>query len=159
MASMTDPMDGLVSFQKAFRRGEIELQKAELYPDVFVHLDQPTMGVSRYTYVTLKGKTVTSLAMIVMADRIEGLPCFQLGVAVPVAHRRNGYAKAIVAAAIAELKNGLARNNIPTFYVEAVVSVNNHASKRVAETTISPSSTPITDSVSGLPALHYLSKI
>jgi hypothetical protein len=38
MASMTDPMVALVSFQQALLDGEIRLQRAELDPDLFVFL-------------------------------------------------------------------------------------------------------------------------
>jgi hypothetical protein len=64
-----------------------------------------------------------------------------------------------VAAAISELKNGLSRNKIPSFYVESVVSTDNEPSKRVSAATISSSPTAISDEVSGLPALHYVRKI
>jgi hypothetical protein len=73
--------------------------------------------------------------------------------------RSKGYAKSILAAAIAELKNGLSRNKIPSFYIEAVVSIDNEPSKRVAEALIASTPTAITDEVSGLPALHYVRKI
>jgi len=94
-----------------------------------------------------------------MTEPIDGVPCFQVGVAVPVPYRSKGYAKSIVAAAIAELKNGLSRNNISSFYVEAVVSTDNVPSKRVAEAVISSNPAAITDEYSGLPALHYVRKI
>jgi hypothetical protein len=156
---MTDPMDALVSFQQALLRGEIGLRAGELEPDLFVHVDHPAAGVSQFTYVRLDRQTVKAFANIVMTKPIDGVPCFQVGVAVPVPYRSKGYAKSIVAAAIAELKNGLSRNRIPSFYVEAVVSTDNEPSKRVAEAVISSNPTAITDEYSGLPALHYVRKI
>lgn len=159
MASMTDPMDALVSFQQALLRGEISLRAAELEPDVFVHVDHLGAGISRFTYVRLDRRTVKAFANIVMTEPFDGAPCFQVGVAVPVPYRSKGYAKSILAAAIAELKNGLSRNKIPSFYIEAVVSIDNEPSKRVAEALIASTPTTITDEVSGLPALHYVRKI
>jgi hypothetical protein len=156
---MTDPTDGLVSFQQALLRGEINLRAGEIDPELFVHLDEPTAGVLRFTYVRLSGQEVKALAMIVTTERIHGLPCFQAGVAVPLSHRGKGYAKSIVADAIAELKNGLSRNGVDSFYVEAIVSIDNEPSKRVAAATISSSPTAITDELSGLPALQYLRRI
>lgn len=159
MASTTDPTDGMVSFQQALLDGEIDLRPGELDPDLFVHADNPTPGVARITYVRLDRQTVKAFASIVATEPMEGLPCFQVGVAVPVPYRGKGYAKSIVAAAIAELKNGLSRSRIPAFYVESVVGTDNEPSMRVSAATISPSPTAITDNVSGLPALHYIRKI
>jgi len=159
MASMTNPTDALVSFQQALLDGEIRLQRGELDPDIFVHTDRPTPDVVRITYVKLDGRTVKAFVNVISAGSVEGLPCFQLGVAVPVQYRNQGYAKSTLSSAIAELKIGLARNRIPSFYVEGVVSVENEPSKRASAATISPNPTPITDEVSGLPALHYIRKI
>jgi hypothetical protein len=39
MASMTDPMAALVSFQHALLDGEIRLRAGELDPDLFVYAD------------------------------------------------------------------------------------------------------------------------
>jgi hypothetical protein len=117
---LTDSSDALTSFQQALLDGEIQLRRDDLDPKLFVHHDSP-QGKMRLTYARLDGQTVTALALVVMGDPIEGLPCFELGVAVPEEYRRQGRAKKIVEAAIAELKHGLARNKIPTFYVEAIV--------------------------------------
>lgn len=155
---MTDPFDALTSFQQALLDGEISLRTCELDPKLFVHLDRPT-DVPRFTYVRLDRQTVTALAIIVPIEPMHGLPCFHLGVAVPEAHRGKGYAKSVVLAAIAELRHGLARNKTPSFYVEAIVSVDNEPSKRVAASTISATPSAVTDEFSGLPALHYVRKI
>jgi hypothetical protein len=159
LARMADPFDALTSFQQALLNGEISLRAGELDPDLFLHVDQPTGGVPRFTYVRLDRESVRALAMMVPIEPMHGLPCFQAGVAVPEANRGRGYAKNIVAAAIAELRHGLSRNKISSFYVEAVVSVDNEPSKRVAEATISTTPVAITDLFSGLPALHYIRKI
>lgn len=154
---MTDPFDALTSFQQVLLDGEINLQACELDPELFVHLDRPT-DVPRFTYVRLDRQTVTALAIIVPIEPMHGLPCFHVGVAVPEAHRGKGYATSVISAAIEELRHGLARNKIPSFYIEAIVSVDNEPSKRVAASTISTTPVPVTDQFSGLPALHYLRK-
>jgi hypothetical protein len=159
MASMADPMDALVSFQQALLDGEIRLQPGALDPDLFVHADNLAPGISRITYVRLDGRTVKAFVNVIAAGRMDGLPCFQFGVAVPVQYRNKGYAKSILASSIAELENGLSRNKIPSFYVEGVVGIDNEPSKRASAATISSSPTAITDDVSGLPALHYVRKI
>jgi GNAT superfamily N-acetyltransferase len=159
MPSMTDPMEALVSFQQALLDGEVRLRPGELDPNIFMHADSPAPNVMRLTYVRLDGRTVTAFVNAVSAGHIEGLPCFQLGVAVPEQYRNKGYAKSLLAAAIAEMKNGFSRTKIPSFYVEGIVSVDNEPSKRASAATISPTPTPVTDEGSGLPALQYLRKI
>jgi hypothetical protein len=89
--------------------GEISLRAGELDPDLFLYADHLT-GVQRLTYVRLNRQTVTAFANVIMTEPMHGLPRFQVGVAVPEAYRGKGYAKSIVAAAIAELRHGLARN-------------------------------------------------
>jgi hypothetical protein len=59
-------------------------------------------GKMRLTYACLEGQTVTALVIVVTGDPIGGLPCFELGVAVPGAYRSQGRAKKTVEAAIAE---------------------------------------------------------
>ncbi len=136
MARMTDPSDALTSFQKALLDGELQLRRGEIDPELFVHHDNP-QGKMRLTYACLEGQTVTALAIVVMGDPIEGLPCFELGVAVPEAYRSQGRAKKTVEAAIAELKHGLARNKISTFYVPAQNHLRRHARVRRARPPIS----------------------
>ena len=152
------PFNALTSFQHAMLDGEIRLQRGELDPDLFVYADSPT-GIPRLTYVRLDRQSVTALANVMRTDPMHGLPCFQMGVAVAEEYRGKGYAKGIVAAAIAKLKHGLSRNKISSFYIEAIVSIENEPSKRVAEATISATPVAVTDEVSGLPALHYVRKI
>ena len=158
MAQMTDPSDAMTSFQEALRLGEIPLRPGAVDPELYVFADNP-MGSSRLTYVRLDGQTVTAFASFVASEPIDGLPCLQLGYAVPESFRGGGRAGEIVEAAIADIRVGLGRNGVPAFYIEAVVGKDNLPSQRVAERAISDSPTEITDSVSGLPARHYLRKI
>lgn len=158
MPAMTDPSDAMKSFQAALSNGQLRLQQCDLDGDLFVHLDHPN-DKPRFTYVRLLDSAVTAFVMLVLADPIDGIPCFQIGYAVPEPCRRRGFARSAVSAAIDELKNGLARAGITTFFVEAVVGTDNSASQRVAVSTISGAPNGITDGVSGLPALQYLRKI
>ncbi len=92
---MTDPSDALTSFQQALLDGEMQLGRGDIDPELSVHHDSP-QGKMRLTYARLEGQTVTALALVVMGDPIEGLPCFELGVAVPEEYRSQGRAKKIV---------------------------------------------------------------
>jgi hypothetical protein len=58
--------------------------------------------------------------------------------------------------AILEMREGFGRAGHGGFWIEAVVGVDNPASQRVAAAVLTSSPEPITDDVSGLPALHYL---
>jgi len=155
---MTDPSHALKSFQEGFLLGEIQLQRGDIDRELFVHRDEPN-GTFRFTYVRLQRQTVTAFVEFVICDPIEGALCFNIGYAVPEAYRSQGRAKNAVSAAIAELKQGLARSKITTFCVEAIVGIDNKASQHVAAETISTTPVAITDQVSGLPALHYLRRI
>lgn len=64
-----------------------------------------------------------------------------------------------VRAALAEMKHGLSRTPIKTYYVEAIVDRTNEGSRRIAERLISDKPEAITDAISGLPAFRYLLKI
>jgi hypothetical protein len=158
VVQMTDPLAALTSFQEVLETEGIALQPGVIDPALFVHLDQPT-GSPRFTYVRLDRRTVTALVMFAQMPLLKGLPCFQMGVAVPEKYRAQGRAKDIVTAATAELQNGLGRNGVAEFYIQAVVGTNNEPSKRVAAATFPAAPVPITDEFSGLPALHYLRKI
>jgi len=155
---MTDPSIALESFQQALQLGEISLRRGTVDPDLHVFADSPN-GENRLTYVKLNGQTVTAFACFFVWEPIDGVPCFHFGYAVPEAYRNQGRAKDIVDAAIAEMRHGFGRAGVPAFYIEAVVGLDNKASQRVAEQSVSANPSAITDSVSGLPALQYIRKI
>lgn len=157
MAGMTDPSSALHSFQKALLRREMQLQRGAVHPELYLLADQAE-GRTRFTYVTVEKTTVTAFVNLVLCEPIDGTPCFQVGYAVPEAYRRQGRAKAVVSMALAEVQHGF-RGLGPALYVEAIVGVDNVPSQRVAEQAISATPVPITDGVSGLPALRYVRKM
>lgn len=152
---MTDPMDALVSLQAALKAGEVRLRACEVHSDVKVLLDHP-MGQHRFTYVKVVAGVVQSIALCVLAEPVNGVPCIALGYAVVESMRGRGLAREIVEKAIDEMLNGLRRNGIREFYVEAVVATSNIASNRLARRLISDSPTPGTDAVSGEKIFQYL---
>jgi hypothetical protein len=152
---MTDPSTAMQSFQQELLRHKPKLRRGELDKDLYVYVDAPH-GEPRFTYVRLEGKIVTAFVELASVAPIEGTTCVALGYAVPEAYRRQGRAKEAVKAALAEMQNGLSRNGISVFYVEAIVGADNKASQRVAEQVISDKPVPMTDEISGLPAFRYL---
>jgi RimJ/RimL family protein N-acetyltransferase len=151
-------MDAFVTFEPALRRGEINLQPGEVDSNVHVLQDLPN-GEPRLTYVRLERRKVTAMAIIIMAEPYEGERCFQIGYAVPEKLRGQGRAKDIATAAIAELSNGLSRNGVQSFYIEAVVGQGNAPSRRVAEAVVGGKAREIVDEISGEAALQYMRKI
>lgn len=157
MPQITNPVDELLSFQQALVKGEIKLQAGKIDPELYVYSDATGDSI-RFTYVRLIGLIVTGYATMVMTEPMHGLPCFHASVAIPEAYRGKGYAKNVLQAAMTELKDGLSRNNAPSFYVEAVVGVSDTPSQRLAEAAISPTPVAVTDSQTGGPALQYIRK-
>ena len=157
---MTDPSDGMKSFQRELRRGGIAIQVARTDPNLFVHLDTPSGTPElRSTYVRLKAKTVTAMVMFVAQRPEEGKPYFAVGYAVPKRFQKQGRAKDILVAALADMQAGLARNGIPEFYIEAIVGADNVASRKIAEQVISDEPEAVTEGLSGLPAFKYVRRI
>lgn len=159
MPRMVDPMDALVSFQEAYKRGIIDVQPGALDKRLFVHVDQPAAGSHRFIYVRFQGRTPTVLVNFTNADHLEGRPCFAVGVAVAEGHRKQGRAKDTVRAAIEEMRHGFTRAGLAPFYIEAIVHIDNVALQHVATATISAEPVPVVDSASGEHALQYLKKI
>ena len=152
---MTDPTDTLTAFQEALRDGLVTPQRCDLDRELYVHLDQPG-GTPRFTYVRLDGNTVTALGVLVVVEPIDGIACFQLGYAVPLAFRGHGSAADLVIAAIAEMRQGFGRAGAKNFCIEAVVGADNTVSQRVAEKVGFGTPKDITDKLSGKPALQYV---
>lgn len=156
--AIVDPMDALTSFQQAYRAGQVQVQPCELHKGYAVHQDTPN-GEPRITYVRLEGNLVTAVAILILAEPIDGEQCFGLGYAVRQSHRGRGLAKAIVDVAIAELANGMVRQGVKVFHVEAVVGQDNVPSQHVAMAVLSPTGKQTTDEVSGEPAIQYVKRV
>jgi RimJ/RimL family protein N-acetyltransferase len=157
MKTMPDMAAALRSFQSEYRRGGLRLQAGILDQNLWLCKDNPTGQNARMTYVKLSGKTVTALVAFTWVEPIDGIPCAQIGYAVPEKLRKQGRAKEAVNAALADLQHGLReRAGILAFFVEAIVAADNEPSLRVAEQTISVSSTAVEAQV---PALRFLRKM
>jgi RimJ/RimL family protein N-acetyltransferase len=155
---LPDLEGALKSFQQAFARGEIELHRGTLDPNIYLHLDRPN-GEMRMTYVRVSGGVVTAMVTFIQCEPVEGERCYNIGWAVPPDMRGQGRAGEAFLAATKELRHGLARHGISAFYVEGIVDVENAASRRVAERVISPGGDPEPDSFTGVPIVQYLRRI
>lgn len=154
---MTDPMDALNGLQAALNAKTVQLQRCELHPEVGVLLDTPR-GTPRFTYAQVQDGNVQAIALFVVVDGVEGLPCFQVGYAVAEPMRGQGLSSKILRQGIDELRHGLSRTPMREFYLEAVVSDANIASNKIARRLISDSPKPCNDDFSGEPAQQYLGR-
>ncbi|ATY34941.1 hypothetical protein [Sphingomonas psychrotolerans] len=155
---MTDPAGALALFQGAFARGQIPVQPGRLDPTLLFAPDRPN-GLARFNYMRSDGRTLKALVMFAQSGTEDGHPVFNLGYAVAEAFRGQGLAKATLAAALAELTDGMSAAGIPCIHVEAVIDVDHAVSQRVAKTIFNAAPVNIIDSISGLPALHFTRKI
>lgn len=154
MGLMPDLTSALQSFAQVFASGTLDIQKGTIDPEIFVHIDQPN-GELRLTYGTSEGKKVTAMVVFIKAEPVKNKPCFAVGWAVPEEIQNQGRATKAFISAVAELRQGLARNGIKTFYVEAVIDKDNLASQRVAEKVVSATGKPGMDSHANVPIMSY----
>ena len=155
---ITDPMDALRFLQVALDAREVALQSCELHPEIGVLLDHPN-GVTRFTYASVAGGNVQAVALFAEADRMHGLPCFNVGIAVIEPLRGRGLASTVLEKAIAEMKNGFRRTPMKAFYLEAVVSISNEPSNRLASKAFSSTRESGTDAYAGEPIFQYVRKV
>lgn len=153
MAEMTDPHDGLLSFQEALRGGRIAPIACELHPDLYVLKDFCMEG-ARLTYALIEMGLVKATAVYVVSQPIEGIQCFAIGYAVAKPFRNQGLANVVLEKSVTELRHGL-RKKLHKFYVEAIVGVSNIPSQRVAERFLSASPRTTNENISGQPAFAY----
>jgi predicted acetyltransferase len=156
MPSIVNPMDAFVTFGPALASGMIAVEPGAVDPNVYVHMDSPN-GEPRWTFARIEKGKVTAIAIILMAEPYKGERCVQIGYAVAENRRGKGRAKAIAAAALAEFCHGVKQHGVSSFYVEAVVGVDNLASQRVAEAILQGAEVrEINDEDSGEPAIQYM---
>jgi len=152
---MIDPSAALPSFQQAVSRRSIKLERGRKHPELYIHADLPDGHNPRVTFARIEDGTVTALVQFVEAEPYKNMPCYAIGYAVPEGYRGQGRARETVTKAISELWHGIRYNGTPTFYVEALIDVENKASQRVAERTLSETPIDAIDKNSGQPALQY----
>jgi hypothetical protein len=148
-------MDALRTLQPAIDTGGVTLRQCEIHKDLWLTVDQAGDRI-RMTYISLNGRQAQAIVMLVQAEPVEDVPCFQLGYAVFEHLRGQGLGTRTVAKALDEMKNGFSRGRMKRFYIEAVVSITNDPSNRLARRLLSDSPVSIIDSISGEPALQYL---
>lgn len=154
MNKMSDPYVGLVSFQKALSEQSIAPEPCSLYPEISFFHDEPD-GEHRLTYALIDKGIVKATVIYLIADPVDGIPCFGVGYAVAEPFRKQGLVGEVLKKTIAEMKNGF-KGKIPEFYIEAIVDKLNIASQKVAAKYISSYPESVTDKHSKKPAFQYM---
>lgn len=160
MPAMSDPSEGLSSFQKALLSGSIKPKRCAVRRELYYLRDRPTPDTIRMTYAMITGRQVKAMAIYIETEPNEGKRCFGVGYAVALPFRGQGLAKAVVASSLDEFTRMIALQlPEPGFYLEAVIGAGNERSQKVARQLISETPEEIIDSESGLPALHFITLV
>ncbi len=152
---MTDPYIALVSYQKALSENQISPLQCHLHKDMTFFRDVVGDGNQRLTFAIEDKGIVKAIAIYVSSPRINDIFCFGIGYAVAKEYRKQGIATQIVINSIKELSHD-AKGQIPSFYIEAMIDVNNIASQNVARKTISDTPEETIDQISGMPAYQFI---
>ena len=159
---MSDPHNGLLSFQEGLKAGFLEIGLVHGHRDLYSHYDVPVPGGGgRMTYVRLSDdrKTVKALLSCVENGKLKDGPIYALGYAVAEPQRNQGLAKAILKDVLEDMRVQIGKVGRPVFYAEVVIGVDNEASLQVAEAVFTVPRDSITDPASGLPAYRYTVRI
>lgn len=155
---MTDPMDALKSFRQAVADGDIAPIEAESHDDLLAYFDRPE-GVHRFTYALRKGGEIAAIAIFAKAEPIDGVQCMGVGYAVIESFRSKGYGAEVVRKSFDEVRLQSRKVGVTHLYVEAVVSIDNEPSNRIARKLFSAEPKAGTDQVSGQPSFQYIRKL
>ena len=155
---MTAPMDMLLALaarQISLSKGELNLRPAETLQGLHACARAEDVGPAR-SYILVEGKTVTAMVNFRPREPIEGGTAYNIELSVPEDRRRQGRGQDAVDAALLEVRHELASSGVSSFQVEAIVEMDNAASLRIAENSISETRTATTDRYTGRPAFRYL---
>lgn len=98
---------------------------------------------------------VQSLAIFGLENSVNGITCCNIGYAVKEDHRGRGLAIETVTRAIKKMKIQLARENIKSFIIEAVIARDNHPSLSVARRLFRSQGVPALETESGTLSFHF----
>ena len=155
---MTDPIDALISLQKAVNDSTVHMTEGKFYPNVKCLIDYPD-GETRYTYAKIIDNEVQAIAILGLIPMASDVPYFQIGFGVKKSKRGQGMGIRLMKQALKELVNDISTSSMKEFYLQAIVNVENEASNNISRKYISNSPTSIFDTLSGEPAYQYLCKV
>jgi hypothetical protein len=156
MTAPFDALHGLAARQVALLNDELNLRTAHSHPNLHGCTRAEGGGPVLCYIMVEEGRAVTAMVNFRPREAIEGVPAFNIELAVPEDRRRQGRGQEAVDAALLELRHELNSAGVRNFLVEAIVEMENSPSRRIAENSISELSTATTDPYSGRPAFRYL---
>jgi len=156
MTAPVDAIHGLAARQVALLSGELNLRPTASHVALHACARSEDPGPVLCYILVEEGTTVTAMVNFRPREPIDGRRAFNIELSVPEDRRRQGRGQEAVDAALLELRHELKRNGVTSFQVEAIVEMENAASRRIAENSISELSSATTDHYSGRPAFRYL---
>lgn len=156
MPEIVDMEQTLKLFREAVARG-LPLHKCSTDESVFIHPDNPN-GIVRFTFCKMENEKPISIVAFVQSEHHDGIPCFNVGYATEFSQRKRGLAKELLKTAINDFKEGLKRQDVADFYLEAGVEKNNIASQKIASDVFQVDPVDSVDPDSGTPTFGYLCK-
>ena len=155
MSNMINPLDGLLELQDGINNG-LQMVKCPGDSGISVFFDNPE-GVLRLTYAMMEGDTVVAYSVFLKDKPINGVAVFDVGYAVLEEYRGKGMASHVLKNSIDFLTNTMkSANAFTSYYIEAIIGVNNTASNKLAHKVISDKPKQIVDMHSGEDAYQYL---
>lgn len=157
---MADPHEGMVSFQKALQAGILDTGPVRNFDNLFSHIDEPSLGTIRLTYVRLTQdyQSVIAFVFCVINGQVGGIPCVSVRYAVPKHLRNQGPAKQLLRDVIKEKVYQAGQMGNSNLFIEHAVDVANIESQRFAEAILNIPRESITNAASGSSAFRYTAK-
>jgi len=155
MTRQMDPADTLQSLRKALRLGEMEMHGGAR---TGLHAIPGKAGGPSLSFLHFEDGDPVAWVDFAPTEPVEELPCYNLACAVLPEASGRGVARAALGAALAELRGRLAQAGTRAYFVEALVLENNQATRRLAETLVSPEGVATSTPWSGEAAYRYLGR-
>lgn len=151
-------MDALTGFNAALKAGTIAVQPTRSDPKVFLHADTPD-GTQRLSFVRMKGAHATAIAVIVVAEPLDGLPVIHIGCAVREDQRGKGLGRHVLTVALEDFQTNMGAKGLTDYWIESVVEADNHASAAMTTKVLGIEPEDVTDDATGEASLRFLKRI
>lgn len=150
---------GLKNISDAIDNDLIELEQGRLFDDIYCHFDNPN-GTVRVSYVMFSPSVqneVIARCAIILDRHFNEVGVWTIDWAVRTEYRGQGFGRTIATKAIQEFTNGMKAHMSNGIYLEAIVSVTNISSNKIASRLLGNAET-ITNSKTQEVVNNYLLK-
>ena len=149
---MVDLAATLTQFNAALGNAYIKPSPCSAHRNLYVLFED---DIERITYARIIGNQAQALVAFLQVEPYEKKPCLNIGYAVAEPYRGKGIATEVIKESLEELRTFLSEVKIKDYYIEAVISVHNEASNRLAQKIISDQRRQIVCNQSGEDAYQY----